>query len=61
MATSVLPVREREIKQPMTAEEQHEWQYRYDEAISLGRTPERAKAEADEWLGTIRGESTEQQ
>jgi hypothetical protein len=45
----------------MTAEEQHEWQYRYDEAISLGRSPEQAKREADEWLATIRGESTEQQ
>ena len=34
----------------MTPEEiQREWQYRYDEAIALGRTPERAKAEADEW------------
>jgi hypothetical protein len=43
----------------MTAEEQHEWQYRYDEAISLGRSPEQAKREADEWLATIRGETTE--
>ena len=34
----------------MTPEEiQREWQYRYDEAIGLGRTPERAWKEADEW------------
>ena len=33
-----------------TADEiDREWQYRYDEAISLGRNPERAQAEAEAW------------
>jgi hypothetical protein len=35
------------------AEIQTEWQYRYDEAIALGRTPERAWQEADEWELTL--------
>jgi hypothetical protein len=32
-----------------TSDIELEWQYRYDEAISLGRSPERAWREADEW------------
>ena len=31
------------------AEIAREKSYRYDEAISLGRTPERAASEAEEW------------
>ena len=34
----------------MTAEDiEREWQYRYDEAISLWRTETRARDEADAW------------
>ena len=27
----------------------HEWQYRYNEALALGRTEKQARLEADEW------------
>ena len=28
---------------------EREWQYRYDEALSLGGTEKQARIEADEW------------
>lgn len=32
---------------------EREWQYRYTEALSLGRTEKQARLEADEWRKLI--------
>ena len=40
------------------AEIQAEWQYRFDEAIALGHSPERAWHEADAWEAGLTDEET---
>lgn len=35
---------------------EREWQYRYNEAIALGRTEKQARIEADEWRNKIEHE-----
>ena len=35
---------------------EREWQYRYNEALSLGRTEKQARIEADEWRNKIEHE-----
>ena len=35
---------------------EREWQYRYNEALSLGRTEKQARIEADEWRNKIKHE-----
>ena len=38
----------------MTPEDiEKEWQYRYTEALALGRNEARAKSEADEWMQSL--------
>ena len=43
------------------AEIQTEWQYRYDEAIALGRTETRAREESDAWKRKLNEQDNEQQ
>jgi hypothetical protein len=38
-----------------TADIEKEWQYRYAEALALGRNESRAKVEADEWRRKVIG------
>lgn len=35
---------------------EREWQYRYTEALALGRTEKQARIEADEWRNKIENE-----
>lgn len=39
-----------------SADIEREWQYRYIEAIALGRTEKQARIEADEWRNKIEHE-----
>ena len=36
---------------------EREWQYRYNEALSLGRTEKQARIESDEWRKKIEHET----
>lgn len=37
---------------------EREWQYRYSEALSLGRTEKQARIEADEWKEKVTNHET---
>ena len=44
----------------MTTEDiEREWQYRYDEAIAIGRTETRARDEADAWKRKLNEQDNE--